>query len=182
ASWPRAPPPRRRTAGNRPARAAAAPRRCALQAVAGLGPRRPRRDYQYSRADPTTRRPTRQDDAARRGARLSRGAPVAGRALTCATGGPIVRRQDPLRSELRSLTLVTIVAQSQRPALSVPSRPAVEVESNHEGGEHMRAILLGAALVFASAAVAGAGEWPMLQAQIDTQFGKRFDRQATEAR
>ena len=46
----------------------------------------------------------------------------------------------------------------------------------------MRAILLGAALVFVSAAVAGAGECPMLQAQIDTQFGKRFDRQATEAR
>jgi len=46
----------------------------------------------------------------------------------------------------------------------------------------MRAILLGAALVFVSAPVAGAGECPMLQAQIDTHFGKRFDRQATEAR
>ena len=46
----------------------------------------------------------------------------------------------------------------------------------------MRAILLAAALVFVSAAVAGAGECPMLQAQIDTQFGKRFDRQATEAK
>ena len=46
----------------------------------------------------------------------------------------------------------------------------------------MRAILLGVALVFVSVAVAGAGECPMLQAQIDTQFGKRFDRQATEAR
>jgi len=46
----------------------------------------------------------------------------------------------------------------------------------------MRAILLGAALVFVSAAVAGAGECPMLQAQMDTQFGKRFDRQATDAK
>jgi hypothetical protein len=46
----------------------------------------------------------------------------------------------------------------------------------------MRAILLGAALVFVSAAVAGAGECPMRQAQIDTRFGKRFDRQATDAK
>jgi hypothetical protein len=46
----------------------------------------------------------------------------------------------------------------------------------------MRAILLGAALVFVLAAVVAAGECPMLQAQMDTQFGKRFDRQATEAK
>ena len=46
----------------------------------------------------------------------------------------------------------------------------------------MRAILLGAALVFVSAGIAGAGECPMLQAQIDNQFGKRFDRQATDVR
>lgn len=46
----------------------------------------------------------------------------------------------------------------------------------------MRAILLGTALLFVSATAAGAGECPMLQAQIDAQFGKRFDRQATETK
>src|SRR5205814_2671820 len=125
-SWPRAPPTRRRTAGNRPARAAAAPRRCALPAVAGLGPRRPRRDYQYSRADPTTRRHTRQDDAARRGGHR-RGARLDLRDRWTYSPAP---RSASLRASLADL--VTIVAQSQRPALSVPSRPAVEVESDDE--------------------------------------------------
>ena len=46
----------------------------------------------------------------------------------------------------------------------------------------MRAILLGTAILFVSATAAGAGECPALQAQIDAQFGKRFDRQATEVR
>jgi hypothetical protein len=46
----------------------------------------------------------------------------------------------------------------------------------------MRAILLGAAFLFVSATAAGAGECPALQAQIDTQFGKRFDRQAGEVK
>ena len=46
----------------------------------------------------------------------------------------------------------------------------------------MKKILLGLALVAMSATVAGAFECPALQAQIDKQLGKRFDRQAGTAR
>jgi hypothetical protein len=46
----------------------------------------------------------------------------------------------------------------------------------------MKAIVLGVSLLMVSAAAAGAGECPALQAQIDKEFGKRFDRTAATAR
>jgi hypothetical protein len=46
----------------------------------------------------------------------------------------------------------------------------------------MRAIVLGAALLALAAVPAGAFECPALQAQIDKEFGKRFDARAAGAR
>jgi hypothetical protein len=42
----------------------------------------------------------------------------------------------------------------------------------------MKRILLGVILVGAVASAASAGECPMLQAQVDKEFGKRFDNTA----
>ena len=46
----------------------------------------------------------------------------------------------------------------------------------------MKAILFGLSFLAISAAAAGAHECPALQAQIDKEFGKRFDRTASTAR
>lgn len=46
----------------------------------------------------------------------------------------------------------------------------------------MKKVLLGLTFVAMSATVAGAFECPTLQAQVDKQIGKRFDRQAAGAR
>ena len=46
----------------------------------------------------------------------------------------------------------------------------------------MKTIVLAASLLAFSAAAAGAHECPALQAQIDKEFGKRFDRTAAGAR
>lgn len=46
----------------------------------------------------------------------------------------------------------------------------------------MKAIVLGVSLLMVSAAAAGAGECPALQAQIDKEFGKRFDKSAAAAK
>lgn len=46
----------------------------------------------------------------------------------------------------------------------------------------MKRILLGVILVGAVSGVASAGECPMLQAQIDKEYGKRFDKTAAEVK
>lgn len=46
----------------------------------------------------------------------------------------------------------------------------------------MKIFLLGVALLMASAAVASASECPLLQAQIDKEYGRRFDRSAAGVR
>ena len=46
----------------------------------------------------------------------------------------------------------------------------------------MKAILLSLALLGVLASAAGASECPMLQAQIDKEYGKRFDKTATGVR
>ena len=46
----------------------------------------------------------------------------------------------------------------------------------------MKRILLSVVLLGAVAGSASAGECPMLQAQIDKEFGKRFDKTAAAAR
>lgn len=46
----------------------------------------------------------------------------------------------------------------------------------------MKRILLGVILAGAVTGVASAGECPMLQAQIDKEFGKRFDKTAAAAK
>jgi hypothetical protein len=46
----------------------------------------------------------------------------------------------------------------------------------------MRTVVLGLAILGLSATVASASQCPLLQAQVDKEFGKRFDRQAAQAR
>lgn len=46
----------------------------------------------------------------------------------------------------------------------------------------MKRMLLSALLLGAVAGTASAGECPMLQAQIDKEFGKRFDKTAAEVK
>lgn len=46
----------------------------------------------------------------------------------------------------------------------------------------MRTVLLALGMVAAAATAAGAHECPALQAQIDKELGRRFDKSATEAR